>query len=88
MKKVIFSVLFALVMSVAAFAQTAYSKALEEKAILGDAEAMYKLSVCYMQGNGVATDFDKSDYWLERAASFGQPNAVAAIRALEGKTGC
>lgn len=61
MKKVIFSVLFALVMSVAAFAQTTYSKALEEKAILGDAEAMYQLSLCYMHGKGYLKAAEQGD---------------------------
>lgn len=86
MKKVI--TLFVLLLLVAVVAVAAsYSRALEEKAIMGDSEAMYQLSLCYMNGNGVAADYDKSDYWLERAAQEGQPNAVAAIRAMRGKTG-
>ena len=87
MKKAITTLVLMLFVAVAAVAATTYSKELYEKAILGDGEAMYQLSLCYMHGKGVAVDFDRSDYWLERAAEEGQPSAVAAIRALEGKTG-
>ena len=87
MKKTITTLVLMFFVAVAAVAATTYSKDLYEKAILGDGEAMYQLSLCYMHGKGVAVDFDRSDYWLERAAEEGQPSAVAAIRALEGKTG-
>ena len=87
MKKTILTIFFALLVAMASVADVTYSRDMEEKAIMGDAEAMYELSVCYMQGAGVAQDFEKSDYWLERAAANGQPKAVVAMRALEGKTG-
>lgn len=63
-----------------------YSRQLYEQAVLGDGEAMFQLSKCYLNGNGVEKDYDKSDYWLERAAEKGQPKAVAAIKAMGGKT--
>ena len=87
MKKKLLSLLLMLVVAVAAMADVTYSQDMYEKAVMGDREAMYNLSLCYMQGMGIGQDFDKSDYWLERAAQLGQPSAVAAIRALEGKTG-
>ena len=87
MKKTILTIFFALLVAMASVADVTYSRDMEEKAIMGDAEAMYELSVCYMQGAGVAQDFEKSDYWLERAAANGQPKAMVAMRALEGKTG-
>ena len=87
MKKTITTLVFLLLVVVAAVAAPTYSRDMYEKAILGDAEAMYQLSVCYMNGTGVAADYDRSDYWLERAAQEGQPNAMAALRAMLGKTG-
>lgn len=87
MKKTITTLVFLLLVAVAAVAAPTYSRDMYEKAILGDAEAMYQLSVCYMNGTGVAADYDRSDYWLERAAQEGQPNAMAALRAMLGKTG-
>ena len=87
MKKILVFSLFLIMTSVVAMADVTYSQDMYEKAVMGDREAMYNLSLCYMQGMGIGQDFDKSDYWLERAAQLGQPSAVAAIRALEGKTG-
>ena len=87
MKKILVFSLLLIMTSVAAMADVTYSQDMYEKAVMGDREAMYNLSLCYMQGMGIRQDFDKSDYWLERAAQLGQPSAVAAIRALEGKTG-
>lgn len=90
MKKKILSLLLLLLVALPAIADVVkvpYSRELYEKAVMGDGEAMFQLSVCYMNGNGVAADYDKSDYWLERAAQEGQPNAMAAISAMRGRTG-
>ena len=87
MKRIVISLALLLLVVVSAVAASTYSREMYEKAVLGDAEAMYQLSLCFMNGKGVSADYDKSDYWLERAAEEGQPNAVAAIRAMLGKTG-
>lgn len=87
MKKILVFTLLLVMAAGAAVAAVTYSRDLYEKAVMGDGEAMYQLSLCYMNGLGVAADYDKSDYWLERAAQEGQPNAVAAISAMRGKTG-
>ena len=73
-----------LVVAVAAVAAT-FSE-IKEQALLGDREAMYQLSKCYMEGNGVAADYDRSDYWLERAAREGQPDAKRVLDLMGGKT--
>ena len=87
MKKILVFSLLLIMAAGVAMAEVSYSRELYEKAVMGDGESMYQLSLCYMNGLGVAADYDKSDYWLERAALEGQPNAVAAIRAMLGKTG-
>lgn len=87
MKKILVLSLLLVMAASAAMAGVTYSRELYEKAVMGDGEAMYQLSLCYMNGLGVAADYDKSDYWLERAAQEGQPNAVAAMSAMRGKTG-
>lgn len=84
MKKTITLTLLLLV-AVAAVAATFTE--IKEKAILGDREAMYQLSKCYMEGNGVTADFERSDYWLERAAKEGQSEAKRVIELMGGKTG-
>ena len=76
-----------LLVAVAAVAETTYSRELYEKAILGDAEAMFQLNLCYYHGKGIAIDYDRANYWLERAAEEGHPTASATLRALEGNTG-
>lgn len=87
MKKILVFSLLLIMAAGATMAEVTYSRELYEKAVMGDGESMYQLSLCYMNGLGVVADYDKSDYWLERAAREGQPNAVAAIRAMLGKTG-
>ena len=87
MKKIITTIVLFFAVAITAMADFTYSREMYEKAILGDVESMYQLSVCYMNGTGVAADYDRSDYWLERAAHEGQPNAMAALRAMLGKTG-
>ena len=75
-----------LLVAVAAVAETQYSQDLYERAVMGDREAMYQLSRCYMGGNGVTADYERSDYWLERAAKEGQPDAKKVIDMMGGKT--
>jgi len=84
MKKSLIILSLMLVVAVAAVAAT-FSE-IKEQAILGDREAMYQLSKCYMEGNGVAADYDRSDYWLERAAREGQPDAKRVLDLMGGKT--
>ena len=87
MKKTITTLILILLVAVAAVAETTYSRELYEKAILGDAEAMFQLNLCYYHGKGIAIDYDRANYWLERAAEQGHPTASATLRALEGNTG-
>ncbi len=86
MKKIIILISISLVALATALAATTFSRELEEKAILGDAAAMHELSVCYRMGTGVAKDLDKANYWLERAAQEGNPNALATLELLDNKT--
>ncbi len=80
------TITLALLLLVAIAAVAATFTEIKERAILGDREAMYQLSRCYMEGNGVTTDYDRSDYWLERAANEGQPEAKRVINLMGGKT--
>lgn len=82
MKKTILSLLMLLVVSLAAVAAVNYSRELYEKAVMGDAGAMFELSTCYRMSIGVAKDLDKANYWLERSAQEGNPNAIATMELL------
>lgn len=83
MKKILTTLFLVLLMTMAATAEDyIYSRQLEERAIMGDAVAMYELSVCYRMSKGVALDLDKSNYWLERAAQEGNHNAIAILELL------
>ena len=86
MKKIIILISISIVALATALAATTFSRELEERAILGDAAAMHELSVCYRMGTGVAKDLDKANYWLERAAQEGNPNALATLELLDNKT--
>ena len=86
MKKIIIFISILLVVLTTALAATTFSRELEEKAILGDAAAMHELSVCYRMGTGVAKNLDKANYWLERAAQEGNPNALATLEILGNMT--
>ena len=85
MKKTITTLLLLLFVTVAAMAATDYSKELEEKAIIGDADAMIELSTCYRLALGVKKDIDKANYWIERAAMAGNTQALAVITGLGDK---
>ena len=82
MKRTILSLFFALLMAMAAMAQTTYSKALEEKAIKGDADAMLELSTCYRFAMGIKKDIDWANYWLECAAKAGSTKALTVLTSL------
>ena len=85
MKKSLLTLLFALLVSMAAWAETTYSKALEEKAILGDADAMLELSTCYRFAMGVKKDLDWANYWLECSAKAGNTKALTVLTSLGDK---
>ena len=76
------TITFLLVLLVSVTAVAATFDELKESAILGDREAMYKLSVAYMERK----DYERSDYWLERAAKEGQADAKEVIELMGGKT--
>ena len=86
MKKTITTLVLMFLVAVAAVAETQYSQDLYERTVMGDREAMYQLSRFYMGGNGVTADYERSDYWLERAAKEGQPDAKKVIDMMGGKT--
>ena len=82
MKKfLVFSLLLMLATGVAV-AETTYSKALEEKAIKGDADAMLELSTCYRFAMGVTKNLDWANYWLECAAKAGSTKALTVLTSL------
>ena len=82
MKKSLLTLFFALLVAMAAVAETTYSKALEEKAIKGDADAMLELSTCYRFAMGVKKDLSWANYWLERAAKAGSTKALTVLTSL------
>lgn len=48
----------------------------EQRAELGDAEAMLNLGACYQNGKGVPQDIAKAIEWYVRAARFGNSAAL------------
>ena len=82
MKRTILSLFFALLVAVIAMADVTYSKALEEKAIKGDADAMLELSNCYRFAMGVKKDIDWANYWLECSAKAGSTKALTVLTSL------
>ena len=86
MKKIFFTLLLALTVAIAAMADVTYNRQLEEKAYMGDDQAMYELSLCYRNGFGITPNADKANYWLERAASTGHPKASIQLEMLGNKT--
>lgn len=59
----------------------------EQKAMEGDAEAQYLLSVYYHDGYGTYQDFDKCAEWLKKAAINGNKDAVQSIAEWNRMTG-
>jgi TPR repeat protein len=60
----------------------------EQKALNGDAEAQYLLSVYYHESYGTYQDFEKSTEWLKKAAINGNEDAVRSIAEWNRLTGC
>ena len=82
MKKTILTLFLAMLVAVTAMADVTYSKALEERAIKGDADAMLELSNCYRFAMGVKKDLDWANYWLERSAKAGSTKALTVLTSL------
>lgn len=82
MKKTILTILLVSLVGISAMANIIYSRELEEKAILGDANAMLDLSMCYRAGYGIKKDLTVANYWLERSAEEGNTNAITIITVL------
>ncbi len=60
----------------------------EQKALEGDVEAQYLLSVYYHDGYGTYKDFSKCTEWLKKAAINGNGDAVRSIAEWNRLTGC
>ena len=63
-------------------------KSTEQKAVEGDAEAQYLLSVYYHDGYGTYQDFGRCAEWLKRAAINGNEDAIQSIEEWNRMTGC
>lgn len=48
----------------------------------GQCDAQYAVGYMYYYGQGVVEDRKKAWYWINRAASNGQPEALAAVQIL------
>lgn len=59
----------------------------EQKAMAGDAEAQYLMSVYYHDGYGTYKDFEKCAEWLKKAAINGNEDAVQSIAEWNRMTG-
>lgn len=55
---------------------------LKPEARKGQPDAQYAVGYMYYYGQGVVEDKKKAWYWINRAASVGQPDAVAAVKIL------
>ena len=77
MKKVIFLSL-ALLFHLSVVGQT-YSPELLQKAKSGDADAMYDIGACYLDGLGVDQNDQDALYWIKQSANVGQPDALALL---------
>ncbi|WP_131781757.1 SEL1-like repeat protein [Legionella gresilensis] len=55
---------------------------LKPEADKGQCDAQYAIGYMYYYGRGVVEDRRKAWYWIRRAASQGQPEAVAAVKIL------
>lgn len=45
----------------------------------GNEDAMWNLACAYKEGKGVKKDISKANYWLQKAAENGQPEAIEAL---------
>lgn len=66
---------------------SAHIRALSSYAHTGDAKAQIELATRYLNGNGVARDEEKAQFWFERAAQNGQPKGLIYRAYLEEKQG-
>lgn len=48
----------------------------------GQPDAQYAIGYMYYYGDGVVENKEKALYWIEKAASAGQPNARKALKIL------
>lgn len=55
---------------------------LKGEAEKGQPDAQYAVGYMYYYGQGVVEDRAKACYWIKRAASLGQPDAVVAMQIL------
>jgi TPR repeat protein len=56
---------------------------LRRAALQGHTEAEYQLGVMYLEGRGVAQDFDEALGWFVRAARKGHPQAMQVVRRVQ-----
>lgn len=63
-------------------------KRTEQKAMEGDADAQYLISLYYHDSYGTFTDFGKSAEWLKKAALNGSEDAIQSIEDWNRLTGC
>ena len=61
----------------------AYSESLLQKAKSGDAEAQYRLGICYDNGKGVKQDYKEAIRWYKAAAEQGHGQAQFFLEFLE-----
>ncbi len=59
---------------------------LKPEAEKGVPSAEYAVGYMYYYGQGVVEDRKKASYWINRAASAGQPDAIQALNILRNKT--
>ena len=55
---------------------------LQPEAEHGNKDAQYAIGYMYYYGKGVYEDRDRAKYWIQRAASQGQPLAIVAMDAI------
>ena len=56
---------------------------LKPAAMQGQVDAQYAVGYMYYYGQGVVENRKKAWYWISRAASAGQPDAIEAMKILE-----
>lgn len=56
---------------------------LKPEAEKGQPDAQYAIGFMYYYGQGVVENREQAWYWINRAASLGQPNAIVAVQLLE-----
>ena len=56
---------------------------LKPEAVKGQPDAQYAVGYMYYYGQGVVENRKKAWFWINKAASFGQPDAMAAVKILQ-----